>query len=95
VEHNRGPGQLISSLIVLAATWWVMQPPHRQQELRMRLALKVQQRTQSLAHAFGEDAMQRELEGDADGAHVCYRTAYRLMTGLHERAGRWYAGAGQ
>lgn len=87
---ERRPGQLISSLIVLAATWWVMQPEHRRQEIRMRAALRFRTRVHSLARGIGARGMSQELQGDPEAAADAYDTAHHLMTTWYERASRWY-----
>lgn len=83
-------GQVLASLVMVALSWWMMLPAQKQREHRMRTALILQSVSQRLAQACARYAMSEELAGDPAAAGAGYRAAYRLMTGIGERAGRWY-----
>ena len=81
-------GELATSLILLAVTWWATLPEHRQREMIMRVSRALQTAAQKTAQRAGRSAMAGELEHGEPG--IGYDVAYRLMTGLYRRAGQWY-----
>jgi hypothetical protein len=90
-DHPRPRGrEYLMSLLILALSWWFTLPDHQRTQYRMRLSRLTQQGTHRLAKACARYAMSEELAGDAEAAAAGYASAYRLMTGLYERAGHWY-----
>jgi hypothetical protein len=82
--------EIITALVTLAWSLWEMTPHHEQQRLKMGMARGVQTRSEQLARFLGQLAMRDELAGQVDDARAGYQAAYRIMTGVRERAEGWY-----
>lgn len=84
---------LINQLIGLGLTLgmcWMLIPQHKRRLWMMRAVCSMRSQSQKLAQTSGRIAMSRELAGDPSSADAAYRTAYRLMTDVHDKAGHWY-----
>ena len=82
--------EIITALASLTWSVWEMTPQHERRRLQMALARGTQKRSEQLARYLGHLAMRDELAGDLESADAGYGAAYKLMTGLHNRAGQWY-----
>lgn len=81
---------LIANLVMLLGLLWISIPPHRRIELGMRVSNRLRRNTQRMALMVAEWAMAHELRGEHEAAQAGYDMAYRIMTGLHDRAVSWY-----
>lgn len=82
--------RLVLELTGTALMIWYMLPAHQRKSGLMWTAQQCRKVTHWMARKSGRYAMNCELSGDRETAHVGYGIAYDLMRGPFERIGQWY-----